>query len=873
MSKRGQLSLFMIIGIVLVLSIGLLAYFVTMSQSQDTGTSINLDQKKQSVAEFIESCFSHTLKEARNKQGLDEDKIESYVDENICKDFSEFEEEDLSITFTGAKTNVGISQSTITASMDYFIMMRLGLASQSLEEFSFNMEVTTMIQIPTQAGVVTEDTVLRSGDGLLELFVAEGTLIKDENGNPVDNPEIVIELTDVDPNPTTYGDGIYEIEPHLSFSQSAVLRLRYYNLNLGPEENLKVIKRPGPGYVWKIVEDQDPPYVENNLVLARLDDLSEIALTVTCGSGEETEDAEGAGEGEEADETEENQEAGETTLYFYTNYIYLQNCEPCKCFEERGEEDKQYYLDADVFNACEDKTSVGPELEEAYDYSEKDFSELLLEERGFTLENQNERCKFENGNYYYETFEDVGGNGSFNLEFTLGADSCISEVNFEKNDVDDAISSITMEGDTFTDWSAVFEKVKDDVVKGSETYSKTIDVEVLNTADACSHERLLVEIKGTDITCPPAEDIKPARCCKTLEECDWGAKITAEFDFTGCNKLGFHTLVQDTGDTALVNRHLEVVKEFSGEGGWALNLDYEFNQYSPSAYVSTAVSLGLRPIIRVDRLTTTPSDQDIADMASHVNSISGLKYVQFLNEPNHPDSYIEPQEYARLLKEFHSKADSNIRIIAGNLAPNQGHATADTINYIQSMFSGDPEEVAEAFDIWGSHSYPSNWAGEIGPDCTGDGCPINSVYAYRKEVAKIENLLGLEPGDFDKPIIITETGYKLSAESEENIANYMLEAFNNVWNPDQRVIGVTIFILAPIGSEWTDHLWATIPLEDPENYNPTAFFTAVQQGGHEGAVCMADTVSAEEPEAPLEGGEEEPESLNGGEEQEGGEEI
>lgn len=806
MVKRGQITLFMIIGVVLILSVGLATYFMTVSQSQRIKPSINLEQKKQSVAEYIESCFSDRVKEARNRHGLDGYKIERYVDENICKDFSEFEEQDLSITFTGTHTDVDISQNIILARMDYLIMIRLRLSSQSIEEFSFDMAVTTTTQIPTLNNAASEDTVLRSGDGLLELFIAEGTVITDQFGNPVDNPEITIKLTDVNPNPTTYGLGIYEVEPHLSFSKPATLRLRYYDLNLGQEENLKVIKRKGPWYVWKIVPDQDSPYTDNNLMIARLTDLSQIALTATCGTEEE-----------------------ETSIYFYTNYVYIQNCEPCKCFVENNE--YPLYITDEVFEdeeKCPDKKSVGPELEEGYEYEEKTLFEGEEEMRGGTTAYNDDGCKKEDDTLFYEDIGAVGGTGEFSLQFNLEDNACVDAVSFVKEDVDDEVESIKTDDDgNFDTWEELFSQITEEIESGGE-YSKTIEVGVKNTEDACSHERLLIQVKGTGVECP-SQDISPAKCCTDMADCDWEEAVGE------CNKLGFHTLVQDTSDQALIDKHLEVAHEFSGDNGWVLNTIWRPQAFSPAAYVREATELGLRPIIRLDINDEKPgSKEDHIDyLVNVVESIPGLKFVQFLNEPNIAwpawGGRVEPQDYAEMLIEFNNKISDDVYIIAGNLAPNEGDPTSDTLKYIEEMFL--VEGVEDAFDIWGSHSYPGGpWTEEVGPECEGMACPIDSIYGYRKEIAKIEEVLNISK--FDKPVFITETGYKTQGAglSDEFIANNMIEAFS-VWNADADVLGVTIYILAPVGGEWSNFRWVTIP--NANEVAHTKFFEDVRDAAQE----------------------------------------
>jgi len=181
------------------------------------------------------------------------------------------------------------------------------------------------------------------------------------------------------------------------------------------------------------------------------------------------------------------------------------------------------------------------------------------------------------------------------------------------------------------------------------------------------------------------------------------------------------------------------------------------------------------------------------------------RYVIVFNEPNHAREWggeINPQEYSQILLAFREKfknANPNFKILNAGFdlaAPNLAGYSLDAVLYWQWMETGKPG-IFKILDGWISHSYPNH--GFIGtPSDTGR----TSIRGYQWEKTTLKNMFGV----FDLPIFITETGWPHDISPKSKVqspkfydstitAQFLKQAFEEVWLPDQSVVAVTPFVL------------------------------------------------------------------------------
>lgn len=194
-----------------------------------------------------------------------------------------------------------------------------------------------------------------------------------------------------------------------------------------------------------------------------------------------------------------------------------------------------------------------------------------------------------------------------------------------------------------------------------------------------------------------------------------------------------------------------------------------------------------------------PTKEDAGEWASFLDSLHWVvkeRYVILFNEPNHATEWggaVDVQNYTEVAKAFaqklHEKNKNYVVMMAGldDAAPSSVPYYEDSGLYIQSVVSDiGSDNYGQLFDAISSHSYPNpGFAGS--PNGYGKG----SVRSYQWELNLLKDL-GVKR---DFPVFITETGWNAEAVGRDTTADYLENAFYNVWLPDNRVRAVTPFIL------------------------------------------------------------------------------
>lgn len=213
--------------------------------------------------------------------------------------------------------------------------------------------------------------------------------------------------------------------------------------------------------------------------------------------------------------------------------------------------------------------------------------------------------------------------------------------------------------------------------------------------------------------------------------------------------------------------------------------------------------LHLIPIIRVassfkDGSWQIPKIENIDSWVNFFNSLNWVienRYIVIGNEPNHAKEWggqINPSEYAIYLKTFAERlhnANKDYFVLNAGFdqdAPNsegtlRDKNTMDEKKYIDLMVKEVPD-VFNFIDGLASHSYPN-------PAFSGskNGNGRRSIKGYEWELGLIKR---------DIPVFITETGWiRQTAKDQQQTADKLKYAYENVWMNDKKVVAVTPFVL------------------------------------------------------------------------------
>lgn len=261
-------------------------------------------------------------------------------------------------------------------------------------------------------------------------------------------------------------------------------------------------------------------------------------------------------------------------------------------------------------------------------------------------------------------------------------------------------------------------------------------------------------------------------------------------------------------DPSELNKAASLVNSNGGEWGYvtvpirATDRDYKKWQ----KFMDDARNFKLIPLIRLAGVPrgetwSKPTVDEIIDFSNFLNDLewpTRIKHVIIFNEPNHSREWggeVNPVEYAGILNfsiDRFKSLDENFWVLPAAMdaaVPNSATSMAE-YKYLTRMLSSFPE-LASKIDGINSHSYPN-------PAFSGRPSDrhIRSINSYAHELAFYSKYTSKR-----LPVFITETGWQMSTNSEDTVAEYYKRAFNTTWD-DPRIVAVTPFLLEARGGDF-----------------------------------------------------------------------
>ena len=188
MVKRGQISLFIIIGIVILVLFG-----IVLSLRQEQFSDFEIGDTS-AVSSFTSACIKETLEKGVINVGYDSlSSLESYVNTNLgdCTgDYSEFKEYTITSGPIDSEVTISDNNESLIAKVDYSLKVSKGKATQELNDF--------IVETPliTETKLVPHETVIASSSDLVAQLEIPGNVIPRLNGQPYTEIGVSIENTD-----------------------------------------------------------------------------------------------------------------------------------------------------------------------------------------------------------------------------------------------------------------------------------------------------------------------------------------------------------------------------------------------------------------------------------------------------------------------------------------------------------------------------------------------------------------------------------------------------------------------------------------------------------------------------------------------------
>ncbi len=264
MPKRGQITIFIIAGLLLLLMFGFL--IVSLQGKEPLRPSQSVSDA--AVKSYVNTCIDKQVKDGINYFGLGEfsqAQISDYINHNLadCADFAVFMKQGIGVSTKPVSSKVSIYDRAVQVKVKFPIVLQDSGARYSFEEFDYSLSrvatvgekaslsaVTGDAVAVTGAAVASDDIVKVSTDKDAELKVPKGTTYAGSGELKLEDRKF-----ESNSNEIVVGNVAYSIKD-VSFDPFAMLTVKY-------EEN-----------------DVPKGYNHEFLSLARLDEKNDIWVSV-----------------------------------------------------------------------------------------------------------------------------------------------------------------------------------------------------------------------------------------------------------------------------------------------------------------------------------------------------------------------------------------------------------------------------------------------------------------------------------------------------------------------------------------------------------------------------------------------------------------
>jgi len=234
MKKEGQVTIFIILGIVIVIIIVFLLYlsYSTKNIKLNVLTDYSLSSQINSVKNYVKNCLTQTLRDGLVTLGLDENLLIEYINSHLdecINNFAVFQKKDLVISHGTLGSDVYINNQSIIAEIHCPIEIKKKDSTHQLSEFSVSLPRESIGTIKMKNEITTSKTNIMSTDDRATITIPAKTKLISHY--PINNISIILKNNEYDKD--RFGlvwPLIYEIKPDISFNPPLTLTISYGNL-------------------------------------------------------------------------------------------------------------------------------------------------------------------------------------------------------------------------------------------------------------------------------------------------------------------------------------------------------------------------------------------------------------------------------------------------------------------------------------------------------------------------------------------------------------------------------------------------------------------------------------------------------------------
>ncbi|MFH2019923.1 MAG: hypothetical protein ABIJ34_00765 [archaeon] len=293
MGNKSQATLYVIIGLTLVLVIGFFLSLNAQQRSQEIASVADsrsaLDAERFSLDYYIEGCVRQTVIDAEIKYGLHRiwaaPEIEAYIENNLgncLDDFRYFKERGYLVNNGNLDAKVDISREAVAVTIDLPVYLKKGEMEITYDSKVYRLPLTSLERLNLNG-----ETRIVSSDGTLILEIPEGTVVT-VKGQKVD--QVGVQLLDrhfnAMPNDVVAGMLAFNGIPHKAEFSKPVKVTKYYQEKDIPiyvrEEELRLGTYDSDVGIWVGL----PTEVDaaNNKITTYITHFSQMATVKDCGT-------------------------------------------------------------------------------------------------------------------------------------------------------------------------------------------------------------------------------------------------------------------------------------------------------------------------------------------------------------------------------------------------------------------------------------------------------------------------------------------------------------------------------------------------------------------------------------------------------------
>jgi hypothetical protein len=229
--KRGQITIFMIAGVILLLVFGGVV-LLNSSIRQQIWQGQDFDNTQ--MNNLIATCTKEVVNDAiSSRVDLQKSQLENFINYNMIRctnDFMAFRKKGYSVNTSFINTTVEINDKVIAAYINYPVEIKKGTFLFKSDKFNYIIQRTAEYQLPIDqtTGKLISSLTITSSDGKMEAILPSGTTVLDSNNNPAQKVTITIKSNEYDKD--QYGivtPIVYEFTDGLIFNPPITLVYTY----------------------------------------------------------------------------------------------------------------------------------------------------------------------------------------------------------------------------------------------------------------------------------------------------------------------------------------------------------------------------------------------------------------------------------------------------------------------------------------------------------------------------------------------------------------------------------------------------------------------------------------------------------------------